>query len=149
MAQLLLAGCHDAVRLYRVQIDDASERSTQAVAAAINRVAAGEHLQVVLNAASGPAEPAQEPASEPATKPAAKAAEQAKWGDSHTEAASHQTLPDSISSDRSSHPSVAQPQPASQISADNEGHADLQLELLQAVTPCLDPLSGMPKGACA
>ena len=45
--QLLVAGCHDAVRLYRVHIDDASESSRTALAAAIQRVAAGEGIEQI------------------------------------------------------------------------------------------------------
>ena len=49
LAQVLLAGCHDALRLYRVRIDDASEQSQRTIAAAIARVAEspGEELQEV------------------------------------------------------------------------------------------------------
>lgn len=40
--QVLLVGCHDALRMYRVRIDDACEASQKLLTAAIERVAAGE-----------------------------------------------------------------------------------------------------------
>ena len=59
--QLLLAGCHDAVHVYRIHIDDASQRSSEALAIALDRVAAGEDCQIQLNSPSGthrtPADP--------------------------------------------------------------------------------------------
>lgn len=41
---MLLVGCHDAVRLYNLYIDDASELSQRRLAEAIHRVALGEDV---------------------------------------------------------------------------------------------------------
>ena len=52
--QLLVAGCHDAVRVLRVHIDDASKQSSDALAAALERVAAGEEPAVDQQSIPGP-----------------------------------------------------------------------------------------------
>lgn len=77
---MLIVGCHDAVRLYRLYIDDASELSQRRVAEAIQRVALGEAApdSITLNLQPEPQSVSMQETGTASTVKDAKAMTQAK-----------------------------------------------------------------------